>query len=192
MTEERGMSDAEEFPSLSGAPSLPILLDVVSCHCVVIGGGKAGRLKAAALLAAGAIVTVIDPKSAQIDGVKQAVRKWQPGDSADSVITVIATDDPSINEAAAVDAAFHHSLVLRADRAEVGQIRFPAVHRRDDVTVTVDTTGASPTLAAYLRDKIAEQTKHWGTLADWARIHRPVTREEIAEHEARLHTGRLD
>lgn len=192
MTEERGTSDAEEFPALSDAPSLPILLDVKSRHCVVVGGGKAGQRKATALLAAGAVVTVIDPLPIEIPGVRQAVRKWGPGDSSESLITVIATSDPATNEAAAADAAFHHSLVLRADRAEAGQIRFPAVHRQDDVTITVDTTGASPTLAAYLRDKIANETRHWGTLADWARIHRPVTREEIAEHEARLHTDRLE
>lgn len=192
MTEAKDPSHNDEFPSYPGPRTLPVLFDIDGQRCLVVGGGSAGRRKAAALLSAGALVTMVDPEPVQLSGVNHDQRSWRPGDSADCVITVIATNDPAINEAAAIDAKFHHSLVLRSDRPELGQLRLPAVHRQDDVTVAVDTTGASPTLAAYLRDEIAKDTAHWGTLADWARIHRPVTAAQIAEHEARLRTENLE
>ncbi len=167
---------------------LPVSLQVGGKRCVVVGGGRAGLRKAKTLLAAGARVTIIDPELVKLAGAEQTRRDWRSGDAKDALITVAATNDPGINRAVAADARTHGSLILRADDPGEGQLQFPAVLREADLTVAVDTAGSSPMLAAYLRDKISEQTTHWGDLLQWARQNRPVTKAQLTQFEDQLIT----
>lgn len=168
------------------AQHLPIGLSIVGKRCLVVGGGRVGARKARTLIDAGANVVVVDPADIAIVGADHYCRGWQPGDSTGAVVTVAATDSRRINQAVAVDARALHSLVLRVDDPDLGDLHFAAVHRVGTVTVAVDTGGASPTLAKYLRDKIASETAHWAALSEWARQNRPVTETEIATYEAEL------
>lgn len=170
---------------------LPVVLDVEGRLCVVIGGGRAGSLKAQALVAAGADLRVIDPgplDPAPLDHARidHRRRRWRAGDGDGAFLVVIATDDEAVNEAAAADAERQGALVLRADLPERGSVRFPAVLRAGRVTVAIDTDGASPTLAAWLRDRIADRSQGWAELADWATANRPVTTEQLARHHENM------
>lgn len=182
---------------------LPIVLDMDGQHCVVVGCGRAGARKLTALIESGARVTVVDPignDSLAADHVAHTVadqvrflrRRWQEGDAVGTRVAVIATDDPEVNEAAAVDAKQSGSLVLRSDRPDAGDLRLPAVHRVGRVTLAVDTNGASPTLAAYLRDAAATITEGWGELADWAAAHRPVTTTDLAREHDNIRSTRQE
>ncbi|WP_395156090.1 bifunctional precorrin-2 dehydrogenase/sirohydrochlorin ferrochelatase [Ilumatobacter sp.] len=170
---------------------LPVVLDTRGQHCVVVGCGRAGARKLTSLIDSGASVTVIDPVGSDSlaqdhvahvvgDQVQFLRRRWQQTDAMGARVAVIATDDPDVNEAAAIDAKQSGSLVLRCDLPDAGDLRLPAVHRVGRVTLAVDTDGASPTLAAYLRDAAATMTEGWGELADWAAAHRPVTTADLA------------
>ncbi len=182
-------------------PGLPVVLDVVDRRCVVVGAGAGGRRKLAALVAAGARVTVIDPagldQAALRDvapevawgevGIDVVTRRWQPGDGAEATLVVVATDDPEVNAAVAAEATTAGALVLRSDGAEAGDLRLPAVARRSHLTVAVDSGGGSPALAAVARNEIirllAADGERWDELARWAVEHRPVS---VVDVEARL------
>ena len=158
---------------------LPVVLDIEHRACLVVGAGRAGELKIAALQAAGATVTIIDPRAAERPLGTTVARRWQPGDSAAMFLTVIATDDAQVNELAAIDATEHGALVLRADRPGDGDLRLPAVFRTGRVTAAIDTGGASPMVAAFLRDQLADNGPLWAELAEWAAANRPVSRDAI-------------
>ncbi|MEM9566407.1 MAG: NAD(P)-dependent oxidoreductase [Actinomycetota bacterium] len=182
-------------------PGLPAVLDVAGRRCVVVGAGVGGRRKLAALVAAGARATVIDPAgldpaarerltpdgAASTTDVDVVARRWQPGDGSDAVLVVVATDDPEVNASVAAEAEATGALVLRADDGDEGDLRLPAVARGRHLTVAVDSGGGSPALAAVARDEIARflaaEGDRWEELARWAFEHRPVS---VADVEAKL------
>ncbi|MEM7338798.1 MAG: NAD(P)-dependent oxidoreductase [Actinomycetota bacterium] len=171
---------------------LPLVLDVTTRRCVVVGAGAGGRRKLTALLAAGAKVTVIDPAISALDGddtsaVTPIRRAWRHGDLADADLVVIATDDQAVNTAAAAEANAVGALVLRADRSDEGDVWLPAVTRRESLTIAVDSGGASPAVAAVARAELTrildEEGDRWDELVRWATRNRPVS---VAEAEAKL------
>ncbi|MEM9134985.1 MAG: NAD(P)-dependent oxidoreductase [Actinomycetota bacterium] len=183
---------------------LPVVLDVADRRCIVIGAGIGGRRKIAAILAAGATVTVIDPAAGPgsvnptgdgADGVDPAVvrieaRPWRSGDTDGAFLVVIATDDPAVNEAAAAEARADGALVLRADRPPAGDLRLPAVERVAGLTVAVDSGGASPAVAAVARTELTTALRaegdRWDELGRWAAARRPVAAADVAARLAEM------
>jgi siroheme synthase-like protein len=137
----------------------PLLLsvEVRDRRVVVIGCGGAGQEKVTRLLAAGARVCVVDP--APPEDLDQRVvveaRRFRPDDVAGAWLVIAATGTPDVDDAVqrAADAA--GVWVARADRRDGGGVSFAATLERGPVTVGVATGGASPTLAKWLRDRIA-------------------------------------
>lgn len=137
----------------------PLLLsvDVADRRVVVVGCGAAGQEKVARLLAAGARVCVIDPAPPEdLDPrVLVEARRFRPHDVAGAWLVIAATGDPDVDDVvqSAADAA--GVWVVRADRRDGGGVSFAATLERGPVTVGVATGGVSPTLAKWLRDRIA-------------------------------------
>jgi siroheme synthase-like protein len=69
---------------------------------------------------------------------------------------VTATGIAEVDRAVASDAELAGVWVNSADDAANCTFILPAVHRRGPVTISVSTAGASPALASWLRDRIAE------------------------------------
>jgi len=137
----------------------PLLLsvDVRDRRVVVVGCGAAGQEKVARLLTAGARVCVIDPAPPEdLDRrVVVEARRFRPDDVAGAWLVIAATGDPDVDDVVqrAADAA--GVWVARADRGDGGGVSFAATLERGPVTVGVVTGGVSPTLAKWLRDRIA-------------------------------------
>ena len=173
---------------------LPVVLDVAGKRCVVVGAGVGGRRKITALLAAGATVTVIDPAveaaADEFDGVHVEARPWRSGDTEGAFVVVIATDDPAVNEAAAVEARADGALVLRADRPAEGDLRLPAVDRVAGLTVAVDSGGTAPAVAAVARTELTTallaESDRWDELGRWAAARRPVAAADVAARLAEM------
>ena len=125
---------------------LPVTLNLAGASCLVVGAGPVGRRKAAALTAAGAVVTVIAP---------ERNRRFRHGDSAGHRLVVAATDEPVVNDAVEADAHAHGAWCNRADRPDGGDLAFAAVHRTNGVTIGVSTDGDDPRRAVAVRDHIA-------------------------------------
>ncbi len=126
---------------------MPVTLNLEGVACLVVGAGPVGRRKAATLVAAGAVVTVLAP---------ELNRPFRPGDCAGHRLVVAATDDATTNDAVAHDAHAHGAWCNRADRPDGGDLAFAAAHRTGDITVGVSTGGTDPARARSVRDRIAE------------------------------------
>jgi precorrin-2 dehydrogenase/sirohydrochlorin ferrochelatase len=142
----------------------PVVLDVTGWHCLMVGGGPVAARRVAALLSAGARVTVVAPDLAGAledlaaeAGADLAVqrRPYRSGEAAGYQLVGTATGRPDVDAEVVADAARAGVLVTGADRSTPGTMRLPAVHRSGPVTLAVSTAGTSPALARWLCDRLA-------------------------------------
>jgi siroheme synthase-like protein len=149
------------------APPYLAALDLRGRRCVVAGGGAVARRKVEGLLAAGAVVHVVAP---EVDHMPQGAvlerRAARLGDLDGAAVLVCATDDPAVNGALAREARRRGVLVNVVDDPDAGTFTVPAVLRRGRLQVGVSTAGASPLLAAGIRDGLgAHLGGEYGELA---------------------------
>jgi hydroxymethylbilane synthase len=128
---------------------------------VVIGGGIVAERKISALLDAGASVRVVAPSlTPALAGLSderriESIRKqFEDADVKGASLVFAATDDDAVNAAVVAAARAHGILVNDAGKAERGDFSTPAVHRRDSLTVAIDTSGTSPAVAKLVRERI--------------------------------------
>ena len=148
----------------------PVVLDVVGRRCLVVGGGPVAARRVRGLLDAGAVVTVVAPRVVsaieemasgsppsgdQPARVKVELRPYRHGEADRFDLVVTATGELVVDSSVVADALAAGVLVTSATGEIPGAVRLPAVLRRGPVTVAVSTGGASPALAAWLRDRIA-------------------------------------
>lgn len=129
--------------------------------CVVVGGGAVAERKVGELIAGGGRPSVISPTlTAQLaawsaDGqIEHIARAYQPGDSAEAALLIVATSDHRVNAAIATEAPAR-CLVNVADDPAAGNMHTVASVRRGDLLLAVSTSGASPTLTAQIRRELA-------------------------------------
>ncbi len=146
----------------------PIFLLLEGRSVLVVGGGSVARRKIAALLRAGARVTVLAP---ELEGT---VRAWAAAgrvswcaerfsaEAADSLgeknwaLVFAASSECAANRAVYEWAAARGTWCNAADAPDACDFYLPAVHRDGPVLVAVGTSGRVPALAAFLRDRISE------------------------------------
>jgi len=150
------------------APPYLAALDLRGRRCLVAGGGAVARRKVEGLLAAGAVVRVVAPDVGEMpEGAVVDRRAARLADLDGAALVVCATDDPATNAALAREARRRGVPVNVADDPEAGTFSVPAVLRRGRVQVGVSTGGASPLLAARIRDELAARVgDEYGELAD--------------------------
>ena len=144
-------------PADASSGGFPLLLDLAGRPVVVVGGGRVGSRRALALVEAGAQVRVIAP--AVSDELRAAAvpadeREFRPEDLDGAWLAVACTDDPDVNRRVAAAAEERRIFCVRADDADSGSARTPAVLRRDGLTVAV-AGGNDPLRAVALRDAIS-------------------------------------
>lgn len=147
------------LPAAGPLAVYPVGLALEGRTCLVVGGGPLAARKAAGLVRAGAAVHVIAPDvSEEIAALATAVRRraFEPGDCIGYRLVVSATGDEGVDAAVAADAEAAGAWINAVDRPALCSVVLPAVLRRGPITIAVSTGGASPTLAGWLRDRIAE------------------------------------
>ena len=160
-------AQAETYePDGYAAGDIPVRLAVRGRRCVIIGGGKAGELKARSLIGAGANVVVVSPDAtseitawAQDDAVPLtwSSRRFEDGDTADAFLVVSCTGDAVVDHR--VVAAAHAAGALVAESAGGsgrGDITFSAGAAIGPVLIGVNSTNRFPSVAAWARDRISE------------------------------------
>lgn len=159
----------------------PMYVDIEQKMCIVVGGGSIATGKVAQLLEFGAAVTVIAPDvTEQLKTLVQAGNiTWYPyafSQSSDeilenetennqkvlamiqsSTLVVAATDVPAVNQYVSMLCKTHRIPVNVVDEKELCTFFFPAIVKRDEVVVSVSTSGSSPALAAKLRRELETQ-----------------------------------
>jgi len=140
----------------------PVSLDVAGRACLVVGGGRVAARKARTLLECGALVTVIAPSlapemEALADELDAVERRPYAGDAGRFRLVVTATGRPDVDGAVHGDAEAAGVWVNSADDRAHSSFILPAVHRDGPVTVAVSTSGLSPALSSWLRDRLAAE-----------------------------------
>lgn len=156
-------------------PALPLALKLAGQPCLVVGGGEVALRKLQPLVAAQAELTVVAKEASanvrelcRAHGAKVEERPFEPGDVLGRLLVVAATNDAETNAAVSRACAEHGVLVNCVDDGERSTALFPAIVERGRVTVAISTSGASPTLARRLRERIeAMMPAAVGDLADY-------------------------
>ena len=158
---------------------VPIILNLSGKRVAVIGGGAVGARKASALLAAGALVQVIDPRTplALPPGAAHMPESYR-AEHLEGAALAFACATPEVNAQVVADAHARGVWVNAASSPDEGDFMLPAVVRRGDLTLTVSTGGASPALARRIREKL--ETEYDDMFGEWVRLLAEVRAEVLA------------
>ncbi len=135
----------------------PLVADLAGRRVVVVGAGAIGARKAHQLVEGGAAVTVVAQEvlAPLPQGTTLIEREFRDEDLDDALLVVSATGRPDVDDTVVVAARARNVLVNVVDDPRRSSFYFTAVHREGDVVVAVSTEGASPALAAWVRDRLA-------------------------------------
>lgn len=141
------------------APPYPVNLLLAGRRVLVVGGGSVAAAKIAGLLAAEALVHVVatrvSPEIRAMDVTWQE-RPYARGEVTGYRYVVACTDEPETNQAVFDDAEAAGIFVNAADDPARCSATLPARLDRGPLLVTVSTSGHSPALAGWLRDRLAD------------------------------------
>jgi precorrin-2 dehydrogenase/sirohydrochlorin ferrochelatase len=142
----------------------PINLDIQNRNVLVVGGGGVGSRKVKTLLACGARVTVVSQEVsdrlqelAASDKIRLELRSYRSDDLDGMFLVIGATNDEKLNRQISGDAEKLNTLCNIADRPAVCNFILPSIVHRDDLVITISTSGQSPALAKKLRKTLEEQ-----------------------------------
>lgn len=148
-------------------PLYPLFLKVEGRRCVVVGGGPIATQKAKELAMSGAHVVVVSPEFVGVapdevpDGrIEHVARRFEPGDARGALVVFSATADPEVDRVVEDDARAAGALVNIVDVPDRCDFYAGAVVRRGQVTISIGTSGASPSLAVALRRRIEAAVPH--------------------------------
>ena len=162
---------------------------------LVVGGGEVAARKTAALLAAGAYVSVGAPtldtrlarwvgegKVRHLPGIFQ--EQW-----LDTVwLAIAATDDRTVNARVAAAAHGRHIWTNVVDDAQLSAFHVPTVIDRSPLLVAISSGGSAPMLARWLRERLEAVLDHaFGPLADLLERKRGAIRARFRDLAARRH-----
>lgn len=126
-----------------------------------MGGGRVAERKAAALLDAGARVSVVAPRidpvlmrRAEAGDLSVEVRPFAEGDLDGAVLVIAATDDEAVNQAVWQATRLRGVFCNVVDKPGQCDFHVPAVLRRGRLQVAFSTNGQAPAVGATLRDAV--------------------------------------
>ena len=150
----------------------PVHLDINNRNVLVVGGGGVGTRKVGTLLDCGARVTVVSREVSDrlqamaADGdINLEQRPYRSQDLNGMFLVIGATNDMKLNRQISNDAERLNTLCNIADRPEVCNFILPSIVRRNDLVITISTSGKSPAMAKKLRKALEKQYgEEYGTL----------------------------
>jgi siroheme synthase-like protein len=138
---------------------LPLALDLTGREVLVLGMGRLGAHKTRQLLEVGARVHVITEQllvDVPEGVVSTQVRPYRRGDLAGFFLVVSAIANDPVNDEIVTEADERRVLLNVVDDPARCSFYFTAVHRDGDVIVAVSTSGASPSLAQWVRGRVRD------------------------------------
>lgn len=136
----------------------PFFIDIENKNCVIVGGGRVALRKLEKLLPFNPKITVIAPdicdeiKNNKSINILQ--RNFIDSDIEDAFMVISATDDNSLNAHIFELCQNNNILINTVDDKEKCGFIFPALVKKDNLTVGISTSGKSPLYAKLLRKKI--------------------------------------
>lgn len=139
----------------------PVNLELEGKSCLVVGGGNVALRRIRTLAVAGAKVVVIAPQIKDeirsIVSIDYRVRPYELGDVKGHWLVFACTNSTAVNKVVCKEAESVGIWANNTNQDYRGSFSVPAVGRKGLITLSVATTGASPSLAKQLRDKFYSQ-----------------------------------
>ena len=139
----------------------PALLKLDNKRVLIVGGGEIASFKLEKLLDFTKNITIVAPQISSktkelIDryNLKYINREYKKGDIDNYFIVVVAVDSLDIQKEIYNEATQKGVLCNSVDSVEYCDFIFPSIIKRDDLIIAISTSGASPSVAKYLKQKI--------------------------------------
>ncbi|MDG1821187.1 MAG: siroheme synthase CysG [Methylophilaceae bacterium] len=173
--------------------ALPIFMNIVNQHCVVIGGGEVATRKVMMLLKAHAAITLVSPEvchelQAMIDAgeIQYLNAIFEPTQIDKARLVIAATDDEAVNEAVSVAAQLANIPVNVVDSPALCTFTMGSIIDRSPIVIAVSSEGNAPVLARYIRAKIETLLPAaYGRIAGIAGEFRDQVKDKFATTQAR-------
>lgn len=136
----------------------PAFLKLDNQKILIVGGGNIAFEKLERLLDFTNDITVISPQLSQ--KMRETIldknltlyeRKYKKTDIKDFAIVVVAVDDIPLQAEIFKESKQYNCLCNSVDSVEYCDFIFPSYVKKDDLTIAISTSGASPALAKHLR-----------------------------------------
>jgi precorrin-2 dehydrogenase/sirohydrochlorin ferrochelatase len=144
-------------------PYYPATLDIAGRGAVVVGAGKVGEGKIAALVRAGANVKVVSLEAtpqvrrwADEGAIELELRPYESSDLDGRFLVIAATERNDTNVRVFEDAEQRQMLCNVVDVTHLCNFILPSIVRHGDLAIAVSTGGASPALARRIRISIGQ------------------------------------
>lgn len=168
----------------------PFFIELDQKEGLIVGGGRVALGKARRLLRYGPRLTVAAPQLLpdfyDLSGVVLLERTYAPDLLEGKFFVVAATGDVALDRHISQLCRERDILVNAADGREACTFLFPSLVKRGSLSVGVSTGGASPSMAAWLREEIEgrlpERTEK---ILDFLQDQRPLVKKEITEEKRR-------
>ncbi len=153
----------------------PVFLRLAGRPVLVVGAGTVATAKIEALLAAGAVVTVVAPDvRPEIERMPVHVERRAFVDAdLDGVWFVVAAAPPPVNRAVAEAAEQRRIFVNAVDDPPNASVYFGGIVRKAGVTLAISTNGRAPAMAGLLRQGLErllpDDLDEWMRIADVCR-----------------------
>ena len=173
----------------------PFFIDIENKKILIVGGGNVALRKAEKLVQFGADIVVVAPEICaeleRLDGVKLIRRRFENKDICTAFAVIAATNDKQLNARIYALCNDLGILVNTVDDPENCGFYFPALVRKNNVTVGISTGGTSPIFARYLREK-TEELLDEKTLAagDVLAKYRPLIKQRFPTEEQRKNAAK--
>ena len=136
----------------------PAFININNKKILIVGGGKVAQEKLEHLLDftqdislialnfSESLLQVINNKN--LHSIQRAYNK---GDISEYAIVVVATDDIALQAEIFEESKNYNCLCNAVDSSKYCDFIFPSYIKKDDLTIAISTSGASPALAKHLR-----------------------------------------
>jgi siroheme synthase-like protein len=142
----------------------PVLLDLKTRKCCVVGGGRVAERKVKTLLKANSSVLVISP--VLTEGLKRLARAkyivhektvYKRSLIKGSFLVIAATDDRIVNERVSRDAQNLGILTNIVDVPSLSNFIVPSVIERNGLILSISTSGKAPCLSKKIRKDLTKK-----------------------------------
>lgn len=171
----------------------PFFVDIEGKNGLIVGGGAVAVHKIRKLLPFRPKLKVISPtilpeliEIAQNSEILLIQREFQEEDLQDVFFVIISSENRSVN--AQISCLCHNKgiLVNVVDNKEECNFLFPALFHQGDLTISVTTAGASPEVAAAIKNEVAAMIPaNIEEILDYLAALRPLAKKTLRDSKIR-------
>lgn len=141
----------------------PAFIKLDNKKVLIVGGGYIAYEKLSRMLDFTNDITVIAVElstemfdSISENGLSFEQRRYKVGDIEGFAVVIVAVDDLAVQEAIFYESKSNNCLCNAVDSVEYCDFIFPSYVKKDDLTIAISTSGASPAMAKHLKRYLQE------------------------------------